>query len=288
MGVMTQTTVTAGDIHDGSLVCIRPGDAVPPIYCVHAQSGHLRLYYNLAVHLEPGRPVYGLRAAGPEESQNSVYTTLEDMAHRYASEILAFQPNGACLIIGECDGGELALEVARQLRVRGKDVPLLALIDSFGPGGPRIRPSVPKPAFQIVDQARKLGFHARTVTRLPAGERREYVHVRLIRAMAKARNKMLVRRSGSAEALRQKAFREARRDYKPTRYTDRLVLLRGEMPWGLEPVSHLGWGDVAACLEVAMLPAYFGTNLLEPHVAVVAEKLVQVIKESQDQMQAAR
>ena len=286
---MTQAPVTAAGARDGALVCIRPGDANPPIYCVHAQSGHLRLYHNLADHLEPGRPVYGVRAAGPEESPGSVYSTLEDMADRYANEILAFQPNGAYLIIGECDGGVLALELARQLRVRGKDVPLLALIDSFGPGGPRIRPSVPRPAFQIVDEARKLGFHARRVIRLPAGERRDYVQVRLMRAMAKIRNKILVRGSGSAEALRQKAFRQALRQYTPSRYTDRVVLFRGaKLPWGLQPVSHLGWGEVADRLEMAVLPAYFGTNLLEPNVGVVAEKLARVIRGSEDQMQAAR
>ena len=286
---MTPAAVTGPKAGDRALVCIRPGGARPPIYCVHAQSGHLRLYHSLADHLEPGHPVYGVRAVRPEESPGSVYSTLEEMADRYANEILAFQPDGPCLLVGECDGGELALELARQLRLRGKDVPLLALIDSFGPGGPGIRPSVPRPAFRIVDGARLLGFHARTVTRLPAGKRREYVQVRLMRAMAKIRKKILGRGSGSAEALRQKAFRRALRRYKPSRYTGRVVLFRGaKLPWGVQPVGDLGWGEVADRLEVAVLPAYFGTNLLEPNVGVVAEELAEVIRASEDQMRAAR
>jgi thioesterase domain-containing protein len=262
-----------------ALVCLRAGGSKPPLYCVHAQSGHLRLYDNLAARLPPDRPVYGLRAVPQQEDPQSTGPRLEDLARQYAHEIVAFQPEGPYVIVGECDGGELAFELARQLGATGREVSLLALIDSFGPGGPRVRPSVPHVAYRAADGLRMLSFHARTVARLPPVARLEYLRTRLIRATAKLATKLLGRHGPqSGEALRQQAYRQALDGYEALSYPGRVLLLRGaRLPWGVEASLDLGWADVAPVLETDLLPAYFGTNMLEPHVAAVARRLDQAV-----------
>ena len=47
----------------------------------------------------------------------------------YLEEIRAIQPEGPYYLIGECAGGVTAYEAARQLRERGEEVALLALLD---------------------------------------------------------------------------------------------------------------------------------------------------------------
>jgi thioesterase domain-containing protein len=263
---------------DGALVCLRPGVSKPALFCVHAGSGHLRLYDNLVARLPSDRPVYGLRATPHHGSPESADRRLSDLAGRYAREMLDLQPDGRYVIVGECDGGALAFELAHQLRASGKDVPLLALVDSFGPGGPRLR--VPRAAYRAADALRMLGFHLATVARLPSHRRMEYVRTRVIRAMAKiTRKASAVRGTASGEAARQEAFRTALDEYEPVPYGGRVLLLRGaQLPWGVEGEADLGWAEIAPQLEMVVLPGYFGTNMLEPHVRLVADRLEQAVR----------
>jgi hypothetical protein len=51
-----------------ALVTIQPGSAAkPPLFCVHAEAGDVSLYYGLAGHLAPDRPVLGLCAPAAGE-----------------------------------------------------------------------------------------------------------------------------------------------------------------------------------------------------------------------------
>ena len=153
--------VTAG-VGAKALVEIRAAGSKPPIFCLHAQTGHLRLYRNLVQHLDEDRPLYGLQGVLSDESMSQAQCRFEDMARHYIREVREFQPTGPYLLLGECDGAELAYEVAQQLRALGEDVSMLALVDSFGPAGPQRRWFAPKPAYRLVDTVRMVGFHLRT------------------------------------------------------------------------------------------------------------------------------
>src|SRR3954468_7974638 len=52
------------------------------------------------------------------------------MAACYAQELRAFQPHGPYYLGGYCFGGNVAYEMARQLRAAGEEVALVALLDS--------------------------------------------------------------------------------------------------------------------------------------------------------------
>lgn len=264
----------AGGSGAKALVAIRAGGSKPPVFCLHAQAGHLRLYQNLAEHLDQDRPLYGLQGVLSDESAGQAHCRFEDMARQYVREVREIQPRGPYVLLGECDGAELAYEMAQQLRALGEDVSMLALVDSFGPGGPRLRWFAPKAVYRLVDTARMVGFHLRTLSRLDRRAGRHYVTVRLARVLRRIATTIFGHRGmPSTELLRRRGFREALDAYLPVPYEGRVVLFCGtKLPWGIEPTRDLGWGSLVADLEVVELPCYFGTGLLEPTVGVLAQE----------------
>src|SRR5271155_2351514 len=77
-----------------SLVTIRAAGSKPPVFCLHAQAGHLRLYHNLAQYLDEDRPLYGLQGVLSDESLSQAHCRFEDMAWQYISEVRALKPKG--------------------------------------------------------------------------------------------------------------------------------------------------------------------------------------------------
>ncbi|GAB3921029.1 hypothetical protein GCM10028804_16200 [Larkinella terrae] len=113
-----------------SLVAVQPKGRRPPLYCVHPISGDIGYAYQLVPYLSDDQPVYGLQAVGLD-GRTEPFTSLEDMAAYYVKLILEQQPNGPYRLCGYSMGGIVAFEMAHQLKKIGKDVDLLALIDSY-------------------------------------------------------------------------------------------------------------------------------------------------------------
>jgi thioesterase domain-containing protein len=109
-----------------SIVPVREGGNHPPLFMPHGVGGTVHWgYANLAKHLDPRVPVIGLKVA-PDD-----LTTFEDMCAFYVSEIRDVQPKGPYFLGGYCYGGNVAFEIARQLRNAGEEVALLALIEAW-------------------------------------------------------------------------------------------------------------------------------------------------------------
>jgi oxalate---CoA ligase len=113
-----------------SLVQIQAGDSRPPLFCIHAKTGNVVIYKELARYLGQDQPVYGLQARGVDGRQEPL-TRVEEMAAYYLEEIVAVQPEGPYLLFGYSFGGLVAYEMARQLNEQGRQVALLALGDTF-------------------------------------------------------------------------------------------------------------------------------------------------------------
>ncbi|KAB8318928.1 amino acid adenylation domain-containing protein [Tolypothrix campylonemoides VB511288] len=116
-----------------SLVPIQPKGSKPPFFCIHAIGGNLLSFYNLANHIEPDQPLYGLQAQGLD-GQQTPYDRVEEMAAHYLREIQTVQPHGPYFLGGHCFGGIVAYEIAQQLHRQGEKVGLLVLFDSTVPG----------------------------------------------------------------------------------------------------------------------------------------------------------
>ncbi|MGW2327769.1 beta-ketoacyl synthase N-terminal-like domain-containing protein [Streptomyces sp. NPDC001700] len=111
---------------DASLRVLQATGSRPPLFLVHAAGGTTDVYRALAERLGGERPVYGLERV--EEAR-----TVPEKARRYAESVAAVHPDGPCLLGGWSFGGFVAQETARQLTAAGRDVALVALIDSVRP-----------------------------------------------------------------------------------------------------------------------------------------------------------
>ncbi len=266
---------------DGSaLVTIEPGSgSEPALFCVHAEAGDVSLYYPLAGHLAREQTVFGLCA--PSADELGAHVRLEQLAERHVREIRVVQADGPYTIVGECTGGALAYEIAQQLRAAGQQVALLALVDAFAPGMPRLARLMPRPVYRIVHRSRILGFHLENLIRLGASEKLAYTAAKAGRARkALIRKARVVVRRSTAQASPQLVFREALAAYEPQPYAGSMVLFRAaSMPLGSQAPADLGWRGLVREMQIETLPGYFTTPISEPGVRVLADKLSQHLAE---------
>ena len=102
----------------------------PAFYCVHSASGVAGTdFLALADRFEPSIRFYGIQAPPKQMLDNEFGNSVESMADHYATAIAAFQPLGPIMLGGYCVGGIIALEMAKNLRDRGRDVGPLLIID---------------------------------------------------------------------------------------------------------------------------------------------------------------
>lgn len=99
------------------LVALSREGTAPPMFCVHGAGGNITIYGPLSRVLRPGRPCYGLQAAGlikEVEPDRSIHA----MASRYLADIRTVWPTGPLIVAGYSLGGIIALEIARATTTR--------------------------------------------------------------------------------------------------------------------------------------------------------------------------
>jgi acyl carrier protein len=67
-------------------------------------------------------------------AKEPLLTTVEDMAAHFIAEITAVQPSGPYFLAGQCEGGIVALEIARQLQRQGQRIEALMQFDTAPTG----------------------------------------------------------------------------------------------------------------------------------------------------------
>ncbi|MBV1870343.1 MAG: hypothetical protein KUG76_05485, partial [Gammaproteobacteria bacterium] len=113
---------------------------LPPLYLIHPVGGTLLCYHALAEALsqrEPKRPIYGLQCSGLEPNQ-AVLNRFEIMAGYYIEAIKlrerqSEQSPGPYYLVGQSLGGNIAWEMAQQLKAQHREVAFVGLIDTFVP-----------------------------------------------------------------------------------------------------------------------------------------------------------
>lgn len=112
------------------VVPIQTGDSNrPPLVLLHPVGGHVYFYRDLARHLDPTLPVYGIRAVGIHGEAEPL-TTIEDMAEVYTTALKTLQPAGPYYLAGASFGGTLAYAMAQRLIAEQETVAFLGLIDT--------------------------------------------------------------------------------------------------------------------------------------------------------------
>ncbi|MBV9462658.1 MAG: amino acid adenylation domain-containing protein [Verrucomicrobiae bacterium] len=163
------------------LIPIQSGGSRPPIFWVHTLGGGggggLFRYKRLAELLGADQPSYGIQAP-PEPFGN-----FEDMAAHYIRELRQFQPHGPYHLAGYCFGGNVAYEMARQLREEGETVAFLGVIESDS-----VPPKVKTIAWgpqAVLNFVSNLFYWLADFLRLPASEMRNRIHRRITRLFRK-------------------------------------------------------------------------------------------------------
>ncbi len=154
-----------------TVIPVQRGGARPPLFFVPGAGGELIVFDALARRLGPEQPVYvlDLYAFGDGVPPDKPLE-LADIAARMITDIRHVQASGPYQIAGYSLGGNIGLEIARQLRRAGEEVALLALLDCNGPDYPLLQPF-----------HRRVSEHLRHARRLPAPEMLGYLAARVLR-----------------------------------------------------------------------------------------------------------
>jgi amino acid adenylation domain-containing protein/FkbH-like protein len=127
---LARTATASRDARSRSVVVpVQANGTRPPLFLVHGAGGDVLWgYANLAKHMHPEQPIYGIKSRGQIGLEE--FDEIEDMARYYLQEVRALQPHGPYFLGGYCFGGNVAYEMARQLRSQGETVAQLLLIDA--------------------------------------------------------------------------------------------------------------------------------------------------------------
>ena len=100
------------------LVPIKTGHHKQNIFLIHPIGGTVFRYMSLARYLGEHYNVYGIQDPGIE-AQSYLFDSLESLSLHYLNVIQAHQPHGPYIIGGASYGGNVSIEIARQLYDKG-------------------------------------------------------------------------------------------------------------------------------------------------------------------------
>jgi len=156
------------------LVPVRESGSRPPLFLVHGAGGDVLWgYANLAKHMPSEQPIYGIKSRGQVGLDE--FEHIEDMARFYLEEVRALQPRGPYFLGGYCFGGNVAYEMARQLRAQGERVGQLLLIDASPSNAGYERILWWRPSFHYRFARNLLYWLKDFVTLLEPQEQRRYI-----------------------------------------------------------------------------------------------------------------
>jgi acyl-CoA synthetase (AMP-forming)/AMP-acid ligase II/thioesterase domain-containing protein/acyl carrier protein len=118
------------------LVPIHTGGAARPLFVSAGHLGRFGQFCRLSRLLGPGQPVLGFPAPILTPTEN--HYRIEGLAAWYLQLMRAHQPEGPYSLMGDCLGGFVVFEMARQLLAAGEQVDFLCMMNCYnaGPGEP--------------------------------------------------------------------------------------------------------------------------------------------------------
>ena len=258
------------------LVAISPKGSKPPLFLVHGAGGNILLYRSLAEHLSPNHPLYGLQSKGLDGSEP--LHTIEEMADCYVRELRSVQPKGPYYLGGYCLGGTIAYEMAQILTREGEEVPLVAMLDTYN-YSLALKVSFRSFLFQ------KAKFHLANMGKLRPKDMFEYLREKVRLGfggeLANLKTSMpgssqadgVCRAESGAEAAVQSINDYAAEHYNPRPYPGCVTLFKPRINYKFYPDPNMGWGDLAASLDIVEVAENPHSMLLEPYVKVLAAQL---------------
>jgi thioesterase domain-containing protein/uncharacterized protein Usg len=276
----------------------------PPSYLVELQSGRgkTRVFFfpgggggepeffvfaKLARHVGTDYSFYGLRARGAD-GKSDPHRGVEEMAADYIEAIRTVQSHGPYFLVGECFGGVVAHEAARQLQAEGEKIALLALMDTQRPTKRIYLDYRVSRLFEpVLDNyyIQGIPFHWKKWCALDYREKIPYLFEKVREASSRSLQLMESKR-GRAQAVLEvntdkrivdhldrirDRYRRVLRWHNPKLYDGQVHVLVNEEYYTRD--RTLGWGKLALKgLEIHKLPGNHDTYIRE-HVKDTAQEL---------------
>ncbi len=109
---------------------LEPQSTAPSFYCVHPIEGAAATdYIDLAMEMGQGVRFFAIQAPATLMKNADYNDLLNSITGHYADAIAKFQPDGQIHIGGWSAGAVIALETARKLKAKGREVSTLVVID---------------------------------------------------------------------------------------------------------------------------------------------------------------
>jgi thioesterase domain-containing protein/acyl carrier protein len=289
----------AGSMSWSCLVELQSSGSRPPLFFVHPGGGGVLCYFDLARHLGPDQPVYGLQLPG-YYGERSLYTRIEDLAAHYVEAIRAAQPEGPYFLGGWSLGGIIAYEMAQQLTAQGQSVGQVLIFDSgIRSGGEEDlkadEGNIEADDAEILMETLKahLPISIEEVQQFQGDERIDYI-------LEKAKSANLLPPDIGAPQARhlQTVLRTNLRalgQYVPQVYPGAVTLFKTAQQLILPPsdesarAEHLtdrlqdptmGWGELAAGgVRIIESPGEHATMMSNPHVEILALRIKDYLDE---------
>jgi amino acid adenylation domain-containing protein len=267
-----------------SLVPIKPGGSRLPLYCVPNAGGTALQFQELLKYVSSEQPIYVLESIGLDGVEKP-HTDLREMSSFYIKEIQTFQPKGPYMLCGRCFGGRVAYEMAQQLMAAGEEVALLAIFDTWPP-------FVAPPPQHVPQKRDAQHFIKRSFYHLKSGKlftvAKNYTVNKFIKIQRKIKETVGYIMSDS----KQRRYEEiklihfkAQDEYVADKYPGKITLIECE---AFKEETREKWKELAGGgLESYTIPGTdHKTIVTEPYIRYFAEKLDEVLKETDDEVKS--
>ena len=271
----------------GAIATFNPAGEGPPFYCVHPISGGVTNFDTLARALGPEQGFHGVQV--PRKKTNAAFaTSIEAMARHHVDALVAFQPEGPLVLGGWSAGAILALEMAQQLRERGREVPLLVALDgapcNTGAGLSRWHPLYSwklvcnLPGWIRIQLLTKASLTAcvQEIARKFAFRLHLALPIRSEQTLNGSAVETLLDTAGLPSDQRGfiRAFYQAMLAYVPRRFEGRVIVYEAR----IQPLDHLlqvgaAWKQIARQTEIVVLDGNHESIFTAPAAQVFTEHL---------------
>jgi amino acid adenylation domain-containing protein len=254
-----------------SLVPIKPSGSKMPVYIIHGSGLNILNFKGIALHVDEEQPVYGLQAKGLDGS-DEILSKMEEIAAYYISQVLEHNPDGPYAIAGYSFGGYVGIEMARQLRLMGKEVKMLAMFDTNAETQNEDRNTIQKASAKVTRQFKKLSWISSSLVKRPeATVRYQLKFVYNTIKSAAARFGLVAKKEPEGYLLEIKRIGEqhdiAYNNYRLQPFDGTIDLFKAKTRvYFVEDPKFLGWKKIALKgVRVHEVPGDHKTMLLSPN-----------------------
>ena len=228
-------------------MALTDADEKPPLFC-------LGYGLKLAKYLGWDQPVYELHL---DSETVDKYSKIETLAASYVDEIRKIQPVGPYFLSGFSACGIVVYEIAQQLRSKGEDVDLLAIVESQ----PFIIPRTRILLRGLVRSIRRAPWRQPSLWREFAFDR------------SRLASRLFIPQVQKQCLLPWDRIAQLHAHYRPKSYSGRITLFLSHEELAKSEWVRKGWAKrTAAEFEVIVIPGGHLTMVEEPHVGVLATR----------------